>query len=185
VSHPQGRDRQRAARGPSGKATGEIELALAGGQALPRDSLQYLQLGLVVRRPDVLHARPPAPEEYTTCTIVAPDAVFSAPAPVLRLHRWIYSTTDGRIGPGMIGAWTLLLHTVGRRTSQRRTTALVFAHDGERIILAASNDGKDHPPAWFLNLCATPQVELARFGPTAHGPSRSRVGCAPSAPSAA
>jgi F420H(2)-dependent quinone reductase len=84
----------------------------------------------------------------------------SAPAPVLRLHRWIYSTTDGRIGPGMIGAWTLLLHTTGRRTGQRRTTALVFAHDGKRIILAASNDGKDQPPAWFLNLCATPQVEL-------------------------
>ena len=80
MSHPQGRDRQRAARGPSGKAPGEIERALAGGQALPRDSLQYLQLGLVVRRPDVLHARPPAPEEYTTCTIVAPDAVSTVRA---------------------------------------------------------------------------------------------------------
>ena len=57
---------------PVRQAPGEIELALAGGQALPRDSLQYLQLGLVVRRPDVPHARPPAPEEYTTCTIVAP-----------------------------------------------------------------------------------------------------------------
>jgi deazaflavin-dependent oxidoreductase (nitroreductase family) len=84
----------------------------------------------------------------------------SAPAQVLRLHRWIYRTSDGRIGPGMIGAWTLLLHTVGRRTGQRRTSALVFARDGERIILAASNDGKDHPPAWFLNLCANPEVEL-------------------------
>ena len=84
----------------------------------------------------------------------------SAPAPMLRFHQWIYSRSDGRIGPGIIGAWTLLLHTIGRRSGQRRTTALVFAHDGERIILAASNDGKDRSPAWFLNLCSDPKVEL-------------------------
>ena len=84
----------------------------------------------------------------------------SAPAPILRFHQWIYSRSDGRIGPGMIGAWTLLLHTIGRRSGQRRTTALVFARDGERILLAASNDGKDQPPAWYLNLCTNPRVEL-------------------------
>ena len=84
----------------------------------------------------------------------------SAPALMLRLHQWIYRRSDGRIGPGMIGAWTLLLHTTGRRTGQRRTTALVFARDADRIIVAASNDGKDGHPAWFLNLCSTPQVEL-------------------------
>ena len=85
---------------------------------------------------------------------------YSAPAPMLRLHQRIYQRSDGRIGPGMIGAWTLLLHTTGRRTGQRRTTALVFARDGDRIILAASNDGKDRSPAWFLNLCANPEVDL-------------------------
>jgi deazaflavin-dependent oxidoreductase (nitroreductase family) len=84
----------------------------------------------------------------------------SAPAPVLRFHQWIYSRSDGRIGPGMIGAWTLLLHTIGRRSSKRRTTALVFARDGERIVVAASNDGKDQSPAWYLNLCTNPRVEL-------------------------
>jgi F420H(2)-dependent quinone reductase len=84
----------------------------------------------------------------------------SAPAPMLRFHRWIYGRSDGRIGPDMIGAWTLLLHTIGRRTGQRRTTALVFARDGEGIVLAASNDGKYQSPAWFLNLCANPKVEL-------------------------
>jgi deazaflavin-dependent oxidoreductase (nitroreductase family) len=84
----------------------------------------------------------------------------SAPAAMLRLHRWIYIRSDGRFGPGMIGAWTLLLRTVGRRTGQPRLTALVFAQDGERIIVAASNDGKDHAPAWFLNLCARSDVEV-------------------------
>ena len=84
----------------------------------------------------------------------------SGPAPMLRFHKWVYTATDGRIGPGVIGAWTLLLQTVGRRSGQRRTTALVFARDGQRLILAASNDGKDQAPAWFHNLCADPDVEV-------------------------
>ncbi len=84
----------------------------------------------------------------------------SGPAAMLRLHRWIYIRSDGRVGPGMLGVWTLILRTVGRRTGQPRLTALVFARDGERIILAASNDGKDNAPAWFLNLCARPEVEV-------------------------
>ena len=84
----------------------------------------------------------------------------SAPAAMLRFHRWLYIRSDGRVGPGMIGAWTLLLRTVGRRTGQPRLTALVFAQDGERIILAASNDGKDQAPAWFHNLRARSDVEV-------------------------
>jgi len=84
----------------------------------------------------------------------------SGPAFTLRFHQWIYARSDGRIGPGMIGAWTLLLRTVGRRTGLPRLTALVFARDGERIIVAASNDGQDSAPAWFHNLCAQPEIEL-------------------------
>ena len=85
---------------------------------------------------------------------------MSAPAWELRFHKWIYKTTDGRIGPGMIGAWTLLLQTTGRRSGQRRTAALVFGRDGGRLILAASNEGKDQAPGWFHNLCAEPKVEV-------------------------
>lgn len=84
----------------------------------------------------------------------------SAPPPVLRFHRWLYIRSDGRIGAGMIGAWTLLLRTTGRRSGEQRTAALVFAQDNGRIILAASNDGKDTAPSWFHNLCANPQVEV-------------------------
>lgn len=36
----------------------------------------------------------------------------------------------------------------------------MFARDGERIILAASNDGKDQPPAYFPNLGANRNVEV-------------------------
>jgi deazaflavin-dependent oxidoreductase (nitroreductase family) len=99
----------------------------------------------------------PSPIPRTMNRLSAPR---SAPAPMLRFHHWIYARSDGRIGPGMIGTWTLLLRTVGRRSGQPRSTALVFARDGDRIIVAASNDGKEHAPAWFHNLRSQRDVEV-------------------------
>lgn len=84
----------------------------------------------------------------------------SAPPPALRFHRWLYIHTDGRLGAGLIGAWTLLLRTRGRRSGELRTAALVFAQDGGRLVVAASNDGRDTAPAWLHNLRADPQVEV-------------------------
>lgn len=84
----------------------------------------------------------------------------TAPAAVLRLHRWLYQRSRGRLGHGMIGAPTLLLHTIGRRTRQPRCSALCYARDGDRFVVAASNEGADQPPAWFHNLVAEPSVEL-------------------------
>lgn len=100
------------------------------------------------------------PPPFIPRTMNRLTAPTTGPAAMLRLHRWIYIRSDGRIGAGMIGAWTLLLRTVGRRTGRPRVTALVFARDGERIIVAASNDGEDHAPAWFHNLCAMSEVEV-------------------------
>ncbi|HZT66869.1 MAG TPA: nitroreductase family deazaflavin-dependent oxidoreductase [Acidimicrobiales bacterium] len=84
----------------------------------------------------------------------------TAPTSVLRAHRWLYEHSAGRIGHGMIGAPTLLLRTTGRRTGQLRCSALCYARDGDRFVLAASNDGADGNPAWFNNLVSDPSVEL-------------------------
>jgi hypothetical protein len=54
VLHPRGRDRQRPARAPPAEAGPEVQLALPGRQALPRDGLEDLQFGVVVGRADVL-----------------------------------------------------------------------------------------------------------------------------------
>jgi|HubBroStandDraft_1064217.scaffolds.fasta_scaffold31997_3 deazaflavin-dependent oxidoreductase (nitroreductase family) len=102
-------------------------------------------------------AKAPPLVARTLNKLTAPN---SAPAPILKAHRWLYERTAGRLGPGMIGAWTLLLRTTGRRTGARRTTALVFARDGQRFVLAASNDGKAEAPAWLLNVRSNPAVEL-------------------------
>jgi deazaflavin-dependent oxidoreductase (nitroreductase family) len=79
---------------------------------------------------------------------------------VLRLHEQLYMRSDGRVGHGMLGVPTLLLRTTGRRSGATRTNALVYARDGDRYLLVASNGGADRHPSWLHNLRANPAVEL-------------------------
>ncbi len=76
----------------------------------------------------------------------------------MRLHQSAYLATGGRVGHRMIGVPSLLLSTTGRRSGQPRTAALTYARDGSELVLVASNDGQDRPPAWFLNAQADPAV---------------------------
>lgn len=85
---------------------------------------------------------------------------MSALSGVLRVHQAIYESTGGLIGHRILGVPTLLLHTTGRRSGQRRTSALFYIEDGDRFIVAASNGGDTRPPAWLLNLQANPRVEV-------------------------
>ena len=78
----------------------------------------------------------------------------------MRLHEALYVRTDGRVGHRMIGVPTLLLRTTGRRTGQTRVSALVYARDGDRLVMVASNHGFDREPAWFFNLQADPRVNV-------------------------
>ena len=78
----------------------------------------------------------------------------------MRLHAALYIRTDGRVGRRMIGVPTLLLRTTGRRSGLPRTVALVYAEDGNRYVMVASNHGWDRPPAWFVNLQAQPRVNV-------------------------
>jgi deazaflavin-dependent oxidoreductase (nitroreductase family) len=79
---------------------------------------------------------------------------------VLRIHEKIYVRTDGRIGHNMIGVPTLLLRTTGRRSGATRTNGLVYARDGEDLLVVASNGGADKPPGWLHNVRAHPDVEV-------------------------
>ena len=76
----------------------------------------------------------------------------------LQAHAAIYERTDGRLGHRLLGVPTILLRTKGRKSGLERTSALVYARDGEDLLVVASNGGADRPPAWLLNLEADPQV---------------------------
>lgn len=84
----------------------------------------------------------------------------TAPHQVLRVHRWLYEHSDGRVGHGMIGAPTLLLRTKGRQTGQQRCAALNYVPDGDSVIVGASNAGAGSAPAWLHNLRSDPVVEI-------------------------
>ena len=80
---------------------------------------------------------------------------------VLRVHNTVYQKTNGWIGhkvPGMPA--TLLLHTVGAKSGQPRTSALTYARDGDTYLIVASNAGADRYPAWYHNLRKHPECEI-------------------------
>jgi len=89
----------------------------------------------------------------------------------LRFHQWVYERSGGWIGHRMTGTRSLLLTTTGRRTGEHRTSALIYARDGDDYVLVASNHGLERPAAWQLNIEADPrvgvQVARQRFAGTA------------------
>jgi F420H(2)-dependent quinone reductase len=78
----------------------------------------------------------------------------------LTVHQWLYDTTDGRIGRSIGGRPMLLLRTVGRKTGEPRTSALLYVPDRDHYAVIASKGGDPRHPGWFHNLMAQPDVEV-------------------------
>lgn len=77
-----------------------------------------------------------------------------------RIHRFVYRWTGGLIGHRTPAGPILLLTTVGRKSGHRSTTPLLYMPDGSLFVVVGSNGGRDQPPAWVLNLAATPAAEI-------------------------
>jgi len=75
-------------------------------------------------------------------------------AAFLRLHGAVLRVTGGRVGGALAGRPVLVLETTGRRTGRSRAAALIYARDGESLVVAGSNGGRDVDPAWVANLRA-------------------------------
>ena len=56
------------------------------------------------------------------------------------------------------------LTTTGRRTGEARTVPLLHVADGERVVLIASNWGRERHPGWALNLDASPEARVTIAG---------------------
>jgi deazaflavin-dependent oxidoreductase (nitroreductase family) len=76
---------------------------------------------------------------------------------VLSIYQWLYEKTDGRF-TWLGGLPVLLLRTIGRKSRQERTAALVYLKDGDDLIVVASNGGSDKPPSWLFNIQQHPEV---------------------------
>jgi deazaflavin-dependent oxidoreductase (nitroreductase family) len=91
------------------------------------------------------------------------------------VHRVVLKITGGRVGWKGAGMPVLELTTVGRKSGRPHSVLLTspLSDDGA-IVIVASRGGDDHHPAWFLNLQANPDVEVALAG-AAKQPMRARV----------
>ena len=91
--------------------------------------------------------------------------------PVGRFLIWIAADLDpilhrltrGRLG-GLVPMPFASMTTTGVRSGQRRTTAVLYFHDAEDVILVASNYGRTRHPAWYHNLRSDPRAHLVRGG---------------------
>lgn len=98
-----------------------------------------------------------------------------------------FRANGGRVGGMFEGASLLLLTTTGARSGRPRTNPAVYARDGARLLVFASNAGGPRHPAWFHNLRAdahvtvelgTPEGTVERFAARAvvtEGEERDRL----------
>ena len=78
-----------------------------------------------------------------------------------KAHVDRYSETDGEVGHiWKEGSTILLLTTSGRKSGKPTTTPLIYARDGDRYVIVASQGGAPDDPGWYRNLVKTPEVEL-------------------------
>ena len=75
-------------------------------------------------------------------------------------HIRAYRETGGEVGYLWNDVPTLLLTSTGRRTGEERTSALIFARDGDDYLVVASKGGMPTHPVWYLNLQANPQARI-------------------------
>ncbi len=75
-------------------------------------------------------------------------------------HIRAYRETGGEVGYIWNGVPTLLLTSTGRRTGQKRTSALIFGRDADDYLVVASMGGAPSHPMWYLNLQANPEATI-------------------------
>lgn len=75
-------------------------------------------------------------------------------------HIRAYRESGGQVGYLWNGVPSLLLTTTGRKSQQRRTSALIFGRDGNDYLVVASTGGAPKHPSWYLNLLANPRAEI-------------------------
>jgi proline iminopeptidase len=76
-------------------------------------------------------------------------------------HVRRYRETGGEVGHiWKEGSTILLLTTRGRRTGNETTAPLIYARDGDRLVIVASKGGAPKHPGWYENLVKNPEIEV-------------------------
>lgn len=75
-------------------------------------------------------------------------------------HVQKYLETNGEVGHLWNGVPCLVLWTTGRKTNEERVHPLIYGARGDDVVIVASKGGAPDHPAWYLNLLASPLVEV-------------------------
>jgi deazaflavin-dependent oxidoreductase (nitroreductase family) len=102
--------------------------------------------------------RPPGPlrRAYSWVATTRP-LLFLSRVVSWKLDPVLLRVTRGRVSSALILP-VAVLETRGARTGERRQNAVVYWHDGESVIIAASQAGSPRNPAWYHNAVANGEV---------------------------
>ena len=76
-----------------------------------------------------------------------------------KLDPLLLQASGGRLATTLVFP-TAVLETKGAKSGKRRRNAIIYFHDGDDIIVVASNAGAPRHPAWYHNLRADPDVSF-------------------------
>ena len=82
------------------------------------------------------------------------------------VHRFLFRLSGGRVLGRLEGTGVLILVTKGRKSGEPRSSPLLYFRfeESDDLIVVASNYGRDHHPAWYLNVAAEPNVYVETSG---------------------
>jgi F420H(2)-dependent quinone reductase len=83
---------------------------------------------------------------------------------IVRFFTWLnvalYRASGGRLMNRMEGGPVCLVTMTGRKSGKRKTIALMYTADEDKVLLVASLGGAPRHPAWYYNLKAQPEIEI-------------------------
>jgi deazaflavin-dependent oxidoreductase (nitroreductase family) len=79
------------------------------------------------------------------------------------IDRFLIPVSRGRLKVAM-GQPIMLLHTLGARSGEARSTPLLYTPHGDGFLVVASKAGAERNPAWFYNLSAHPDDVTVEVG---------------------
>lgn len=79
-------------------------------------------------------------------------------------ERLMARLSGGRVTASGLLVPSLVLHTVGARSGQPRSTELMYCPDGDTYLVTGSNFARGDHPAWTYNLMKNPDASITVRG---------------------
>lgn len=85
-----------------------------------------------------------------------------------QMHKLVWNLSGGRLGTRVMGMPVLELVTVGHRSGQERSILITYLPGDSGPVIAGTNAGAPHDPAWAKNLRAEPRARVREGGAWRH-----------------